>query len=171
MRRSLPRPRWHEVIAVMKKACAVLALALLAGCGNDVPPPDPVRTPAPPPPPPAKQLPPKPAMAPPLSAAAKTEMDATFNEARAKVKQAREFKKQGDGLLKANGAAAANDTYVKAKELYHQAVDMTEVWIEPEISPPKVTAAQVHDYLESYNSERGRWIQEMAELGKVHKDD
>ena len=153
----------------MKKTCLVLVLCVSAAACRDPPPPAPPMK-APVAPPPAKAAAPaKPSLAPPLSAAQKAALDAVFTTARDLVKKARKLKQDGEVLEKTKGRQAANDTYVQAKELYRKAVDETEEWIEPDLG--KVTAAQVKDHLEAYNSERSQWIKEISDMGKVHKDD
>ena len=153
----------------MNKPCLLLALALLAGCGDDPPKPAPVPTP-----PVAATKPQqtsqtsKPNTAPPLTEVQKAEMQKVVVSARELVKQARGFKKQGDGLLKSGGPQAANDTYVKARDLFRKALDMTEDWTEPELG--KVTEAQVKDHLQDVVNERAAWTKENAEMGKLHKD-
>lgn len=159
----------NEVTLVKYAALiVVVALAALSGCSKEEPPPAPAPAPEPPKAAPAKPAPAKPNLAPPLSDAQKAAMEKSFNAARELVKKAREFKAQGDALVKTQGIQAANDVYVKARDLYRQATETTEEWIEPELG--KVTEAQVKDYLGSMLSERGTWVKENASMGKLHKD-
>ncbi len=155
----------------MKQTCAVIVLAVLAGCGGDE-----VKQPAPaapapvaPAPAPVKPSVPKKVMAPPLTDAQNTAVKAAFDTARGFVKQADALKLQGDNLVKAQGAAAANDTYVKAKDLYHQAVMTVSDWTDGDLGG-KVTDAQRDDYLGDYTREVSRWQKAMSDLGKIHKD-
>ena len=152
----------------MKKTAAFVLLALLAGCSKPpAPPPAPVAAPEPPKPvAPAK--PPRPNMAPPLSSAQKQVMEAAFTAAREMVKKARDLRRQAEQIEKTSSREAANNTYVQARDLYREATESTEDWIEPEIG--KVTEAQVKDYLTSYLEERGTWVKENASMGKLHKD-
>lgn len=151
----------------MKKTAALIVLAFAAGCG-DAPAPADATKPAEAPKPAGPAKPAKPQLAPELSDASKKEMAACFAAAREKIKQAREFKAQGDLLVKTQGIAGANDVFVKARDLYKAALYDTEVWVEPDLG--KVTAAQVKDHLGSYTSERATWTTENAAMGKLHKD-
>lgn len=152
----------------MKKTAALVLIALVAGCSPPpAPPPEPVKSPEPPTAP-VVAKPARPAMAPPLSAAQKQVMESAFTAAREMVKKARDLRREAEQIEKAQGREAANDTYVKARDLYRDATESTEDWIEPEIG--KVTEAQVKDYLTSYLEERGTWVKENASMGKLHKD-
>jgi hypothetical protein len=162
-------PSRHEVILV-KKTCSLLALVLLASCSKDVPPPE---QPAAKPPEPVK-APPKPVpaakpKAPPLTDAQNAGIKAAFDASRALVKQADALKSKGDMIVKSQGPAAANDTYVQAKDLYHKAVEGVSEWCDGDLGG-KVTDAQLKDYLGDYVNELSRWQKSMSELGKIHKD-
>lgn len=150
------------------KYAALLVLAALAGCKKEAPPPAPAPVAEPPKPAPVKPAPAKPSLAPPLSDAQKAAMEKCFNAARELVKQARGLRTQAEAIEKTQTREAANDIYVKARDLYRQATESTEEWIEPELG--KVTEAQVKDYLGSMLSERGAWVKENASMGKLHKD-
>jgi hypothetical protein len=130
-------------VPLVKYAAALVVLAALAGCKKKEPEPAPVPVAEPPKPVAAKPSPPKPTLSPPLSAAQQAAIEKT---------QTRE---------------AANDIYVKARDLYRQATESTEEWIEPELG--KVTEAQVKDHLGSMLNERGAWVKESASMGKLHK--
>jgi len=167
MRRFHSRP---EVILV-KKTSALLVLALLVGCKKEEPkvepapvkPPEPVKAPP-------KQVPAAKPKAPPLTEAQNAGIKAAFDGARALIKQADALKSQGDMLVKTGGPAAANDVYVKAKQLYHDAVGAVSDWCDGDLGG-KVTDAQLKDYLGDYVNELSRWQKSMSELGKIHKDD
>jgi hypothetical protein len=166
MRRFHPAP---EVI-VVKKTCSLLVLVLLAACHKEEPKPE---TPAAKPPEPVKPAPkaatpPKP-KAPPLTDAQNAGIKAAFDGARALVKQADALKSKGDALVKSSGPAAANDTYVQAKDLYHKAVESVSEWCDGDLGG-KVSDAQLKDYLGDYVNELSRWQKSMSELGKIHKD-
>lgn len=151
----------------MKNTAALIVLAALAGCSDPPPPPAPpapVEAPKPAPKPVAS----KPTLSPPLSAAQKTAMEKSFNAARELVKQARGLRTQAEAIEKTQTREAANDIYVKARDLYRQATESTEEWIEPELG--KVTEAQLKDHLGSMLSERGTWVKENASMGKLHKE-
>src|SRR5204863_139861 len=111
--------------------------------------------------------PPMPGKAPRLTEAQMADMQKTLVTAREKVKQAREFKKQGMEILKAKGIQEANDTLVKARDLFKAALEGTEDYVEPELG--KVTEAQVKDYMGDVVNERATWTKEIAEMGKLHK--
>jgi hypothetical protein len=95
-------------------------------------------------------------------------MQKCFTAARAIAKEAEKLKVEGEALEKQQGRAAANDTLVKAKKKYQEALGMTEDWTEPELG--KVTEAQVKDWLSDQVTERGRWTKAVADLGKLHTD-
>jgi hypothetical protein len=152
----------------VKKTAALLALVLLAGCSKAPPPPAPEPAPAPAPKPAEAPKPAKPNMAPPLSDAQKAALKIAFDKARELVKQAQKFKAEGEAIEKAQGREAANNTLVKAKDLFREACELTEDWVEPDLG--KVTEGQVKDYLTEYFNERARWQKAMAEMGKLHKD-
>jgi len=159
----------------VKKTCAFLALAvLLAGCGGcgeeqkpvDQAPPKQAEPPKAPP----KQTPVAKPKAPPLTDAQWAGIKAAFESSRKKVKEADALKAEGDALVKSSGPAAANDTYVKAKQLYHDAVEDVSVWMDSDDLGGKFTSAQIEDYLGDYTHELKRWTTSMSELGKIHKD-
>jgi hypothetical protein len=158
-------------VNVVKKTSALIALVLLAGCKKEVPPPEPppVKAPEPVKPAPKPVTPPKP-KAPPLTDAQNAAIKSAFEGARALVKQADALKSQGDTLVKSAGAAAANDVYVQAKDLYRKAVEAVSEWCDGDLGG-KVTDAQLKDYLGDYVAELSRWQKSMSELGKIHKDD
>ena len=147
---------------------AALALLLLAGCGPKAPPPAPKPAEQPKPPAPVA-APAKPGKAPPLSDAQMAALKKDFETARALVKDADKFKVEGDAILKAQGAAAANDTFVKSKELYQKAVGTVSDWIDGDLAG-KVSDAQVKDYLGEYVGEVGRWQKAISSMGKLAKD-
>lgn len=153
----------------------ILALALVAavgaaaGCRKKEPPaPPPAPAPEPPKPAPKPAAPAKPALAPPLTPAQKAEMERVFAEARKLVTQAMKLKSEGELIERSQGREAANDTLVKARDLFREACEMTEDWIEPELG--KVTEAQVKDHLSAYFDERGKWQKLNSDMGKLHKD-
>jgi hypothetical protein len=153
-------------------ALTLLASAFAAGCSDPPPPPPPpvVKPADPPKPPPAK--PTKPNMAPPLSAAQKTELETAFKAARELAKQADTAKAEAMMLEKSQGRQAANATYVKAKKLYASAIASVSDWLDGDLAqPPKVTDAQVTDYLGSYANEVHKWQASNSDIGKVHEDE
>jgi len=165
--RRFPSP--HEV-KVVKKTSALLVLLLLAACKKEEAKvePAPVKAPEP------VKAPPKPVAAAkpkaqPLTEAQNAGIKAAFDGARALVKQADALKSKGDTMVKSGGPAAANDTYVQAKELYHKAVESVSDWCDGDLGG-KVTDAQLKDYLGDYVNELSRWQKSMSELGKIHKD-
>jgi len=167
MRRFHPAPE----VKVVKKTCALLALVLLAACKKDVPPPEQpaAKPPEPVKAPPKPVTPPKP-KAPPLTDAQNAGIKAAFDGARTLVKQADALKAKGDALVKSAGPAAANDTYVQAKDLYHKAVESVSVWMDSDDIGGKLSQAQINDYLGDYAAELNRWTKSMSDLGKIHKD-
>ncbi len=156
----------NEVIHV--KYAALVVLAALAGCKKKEPEPVPVPVAEPPKPVAAKPSPSKPALSPPLSAAQQSAMEKSFGAARELVKRARGLRAEAEAIEKTQTREAANDIYVKARDLYREATESTEEWIEPELG--KVTEAQLKDHLGAMLSERGAWVKENASMGKLHKD-
>jgi hypothetical protein len=153
----------------VKKTCTLLALVLLASCSEDAPKPTPPVEPPKPAPVAVKPAPTKPSMAPPLSEAQKKALEAAFADARALAKQADQAKTEGERIEKAQGRDAANATLVKAKDLYHKAVEMVSDWTDGDLAG-KITDAQVKDYLSNYVTEVGKWQKAISDIGKVHKD-
>jgi hypothetical protein len=155
---------------VCARAAALAVLATLSSACNQKAPAPPAPPPAPAPAAQPKPAGPKPPEPPPkLSDTQMGALQLAFKSARQQVEEARKLKREGEAIERSKSRQEANDTYVKAKELYRKATESTEEWIEPDLG--KVTAAQVDAYLTAWRDERGKWIKEMSDLGKVHKDD
>jgi len=158
----------HEVPEV-KNTAALVLLAFAAGCSDPPPPPAAPAKPAEAPKPATPPKPAKPNMAPPLSDAQNAAIAKAFTEARALAKEAEAAKAEGDRIEKAQGRDAANATLVKAKDLYHKALENVSDWTDGDLGG-KVTDAQLKDYLGTYVSEVGKWQKAISDIGKVHKD-
>lgn len=154
----------------MKKTAPLALLFLVAACGPDKPAPAPKQPDPTPAPAPVATAPAKPGKAPPLSDAQNAALKKDFETARGFAKQADKFKADGDMQAKGQGMAAANDNFVKARELYQKAVGTVSDWIDGDLAG-KVTDAQVKDYLYDYVAEVGRWQKTVADMGKLHKDE
>jgi hypothetical protein len=150
-------------LAVLLAASALAA----AGCKKD-PPPAPRPAAKPPAPPPAvkpKVEPPPP----PLSVSQKIEIAGDFEEARKLASEALDHRRRGDELLRDKGAEAANDEYVKAKKGFQAAIKRTERWVEPELGQVSARQIEKDPELMAYAKERGAWVTEIANLGKLHQ--
>jgi Spy/CpxP family protein refolding chaperone len=162
-----PARRPAAALRTAGAAALVASLALVgAGCKKKAAPPPPAPAPAPAPAPtitPKKEEPPKP-----LTDAQKQQLEKDFQAARKVAAEARNLKAQGDLIQREKGIEAANDTYVQAKKLYQQAVRDTERWVEPMLGV--VTEKQVarEPTLLTYIEERGRWLKEQSDMGKLH---
>lgn len=158
----------------VQRGTAVLLLILgsLAGCGNEQPAPVAPVAPTTTKPAATTTRPPvaKTVVAPPLSAIQKSELEKSFTVARGYAKEAEKLKLEAQQIEKTQSRAAANETYVKAKDLYHKACEEVSDWLEGDLAG-KVTDAQVKDYLASYQTEVGKWQQALGDIGKVHKDE
>jgi hypothetical protein len=155
-------------VSDVKKSAVLVVLAFAAGCSD--PPPKPADPPKPAEAP--KTAAPKaskPGMAPPISDAQWTAIKAAFVTARGYGAEADKLRTEGANLERTQGRAAANDTLVKAKELYHKAVEAVSDWTDGDLGG-KITDAQVKDYLGEYMIDVGKWQKAMSEMSKVHKD-
>lgn len=145
-------------------ALALIAAALLAGCGKKKPvavvAAPPATTPV------VVTQPKKAAPPPPLTSIQKSKIAFEFGEARKLALEARDLRLKGEAIESKDGREAANDTLVEARLKYRKAVGMTERWVEPELR--EVTEAQVAGdaELKTYLDERARWIQEDASMGQ-----
>ena len=143
-------------------AVVVIAATALSACGKKPAPV--VAAPAPAP----AVAGPKPVAPPPrLTGEQTVSMDADFARGRAIAKEADGFREAGRAIAKEKGQEAANDTWVKAKHKYQEALTVTERWVEGELHV--VTDAQVKAYLGARVDERGAWIKAISEMGKLHE--
>lgn len=148
-------------LLVLAASAAVLVAA--GACGKKpAPAPTPVAAPAPTPGKPAPPAPP-----PKLTGDQMVRLEADFAKAREIAKEADRFRDEGRNLAKAGGQEAANDSWVKAKKRYQEALNITERWVEGELH--EVTDAQVKAYLGRWQDERGAWIKSAADFGKLHE--
>lgn len=146
----------------MRILTALVLVAALGACGKKPAPAPVVQAPAPSAPAVKPPAPP-----PPLTPAQKIEVEDTFGKARQLASEATSLYNEGVKLRQTGGPEAANDTFVKAKKLYQQALSSTEYWIEADLG--KVTKGQIDAYLGKYVAEREVWLKNVANMGKLHE--
>lgn len=148
-------------LLVLAASAAVLVAAGACGKKPAPAPAAPVAAPAPTPGRPAPPAPP-----PKLTGDQTVRLEADFARAREIAKEADRYRDEGRNLARTGGQEAANDSWVKAKKKYQEALNITERWVEGELN--EVTDAQVKAYLGRWQDERGAWIKAMSEFGKLH---
>lgn len=157
----------RPLVPVLAVALALAAVAVTS-CGKKQPAPAaaPVKPAAPAAPTVKPKVDPPPA---PLSVTQKMEIEADFAEARTLANEAMEHRRAGDALLRDKGAEAANDEYVKAKKGFQAAIRKTERWAEPELGVVSQKQVDKLPELVAYVTERGKWVAEISNLGKLHQ--